>query len=301
MIDFSVFPRRNKTYDGTGGGKLSIDYNGELYMLKFPNAASNGRKRSGNNGCVSEHLGSRIFESVGIPAQKTLLGVYSTGEKNRIVVACEDFTRHGTVFQSFASLKNTVIDQVQSGTVTELSSIISSIDAQQAMDPEILKRFFWDMFIVDALIANRDRHNGNWGFIYNTRTDELDLAPVFDCAGCLFPQSDEELMGEVLSEQPELDARIYNIPTSAITQNGSRINYYNFITSLSDSGCCAALKRIVPSIDMGRINALIDAVPIIGDIQKDFYKTILAERKARILDKALSLLRSKERTGKLWL
>ena len=24
---------------------------------------------------------------------------------------------------------------------------------------------FWDMFIVDALIGNFDRHGGNWGFI----------------------------------------------------------------------------------------------------------------------------------------
>ena len=32
-----------------------------------------------------------------------------------------------------------------------------------------------DMFIVDALIGNWDRHNGNWGFLCNTTTDELHL------------------------------------------------------------------------------------------------------------------------------
>ncbi len=62
-----------------------------------------------------------------------------------------------------------------------------AMDEQQAIDSDALKRRFWDMFIVDALIGNWDRHNGNWGFLYNSRTDEMTLAPVFDCGSSLFP------------------------------------------------------------------------------------------------------------------
>ena len=36
MIDFSDYPVRNKTYAGANGSKISILYNDELYMLKFP-------------------------------------------------------------------------------------------------------------------------------------------------------------------------------------------------------------------------------------------------------------------------
>ena len=50
------------------------------------------------------------------------------------------------------------------------------------------------MFIVDALIGNWDRHNGNWGFLYNTVTDEIALAPGYDCGSCLFPQADEKII-----------------------------------------------------------------------------------------------------------
>ncbi len=37
---------------------------------------------------------------------------------------------------------------------------------------------FWDMFIVDALIGNFDRHGGNWGFI--KKDNQYRIAPVYD-------------------------------------------------------------------------------------------------------------------------
>ncbi len=84
------------------------------------------------------------------------------------------------------------------------------------------------MFIVDALIGNWDRHNGNWGFLYNNLTDELTLAPVFDCGSSLYPQADECIIDKILSNKNELNHRIFDIPLSAIMDNGKKINYFNF-------------------------------------------------------------------------
>ena len=53
------------------------------------------------------------------------------------------------------------------------------------------------MFVVDAFIGNWDRHNGNWGFLYNQETDKLEIAPIFDCGSSLFPQIDDELIKKV--------------------------------------------------------------------------------------------------------
>ena len=36
MIDFTDLPLRQKCYAGANGSKLSVLYNGEQYMLKFP-------------------------------------------------------------------------------------------------------------------------------------------------------------------------------------------------------------------------------------------------------------------------
>ena len=161
MIDFTNMPTRKKTYAGANGGKIAILYEGEQYMLKFPAPPKRNPEMSYANGCISEYLGSHIFDMVGIPTQKTLLGTYTVNGKEKVVVACKDFTTHDTVLQDFASLKNTLIDSTNNGYGTELPEILEAIRDQAAINPVELMRHFWDMFIVDAFIGNWDRHNGN--------------------------------------------------------------------------------------------------------------------------------------------
>ena len=296
MIDFTDLPVRNKTYAGANGSKISVLYNNELYMLKFPAVPAINKQMSYANGCVSEYLGCHIFESVGIPVQKTLLGTYTKNGKQKIVVACKDFTVGGLVLQDFASLKNTIIDSVHNGYGTELSDIVKTLEEQTAIDPKVLTEWFWDMFIVDALIGNWDRHNGNWGFLYNTVTDEITLAPVYDCGSCLFPQADEEIMQKTLDDPAELEVRIFERPLSGIKMNGQKIQYFKFISSLENEDCNKALKRILPKIDIEKIYKIIDETPFISDLQKEFYKTMLRERKERILDFSYQKLRKRERS-----
>lgn len=284
MIDFTNFPVRNKTYAGANGSKISVIYNNELYMIKFPAIPSINKEMSYANGCISEYLGCHIFDSIGIPVQKTLLGTYTINGKQKIVVACKDFTANGLVLQDFASLKNTIIDSVHNGYGTELSDIIKTLEEQTAVEPQKLIEWFWDMFIVDALIGNWDRHNGNWGFLYNIITDEISLAPIYDCGSCLFPQADEEIMQKILNSAAEREIRIFERPLSGIKINGQKIQYFKFISSLENRECNKALRRILPRIDMDKIYAIVEETPFISDLQKDFYNTMLRERKERILD-----------------
>lgn len=290
MIDFTNLPKRNKTYTGANGSKISVLYNNEQYMLKFPAALNKNKEMSYTNGCVSEYIGCHIYESVNIPVQETLLGIYRVKEKEKIVVACKDFTSSGIVLQDFASLKNTIIDSVHNGYGTELDDIMHAIDEQQAVPPEELREWFWDVFIVDAFIGNWDRHNGNWGFLYNVDTDEIKLAPIYDCGSCLYPQADEEIMEATLNDKKQRDMRVFSIPLSGIKVDGKKINYFDFISSLQNEDCNDALKRIVPKIDMNEINKIIDETPYTTDLQKRFYKTMLAERKSLILDFSLKKL-----------
>ena len=295
MLDFTSLPRRNKTYAGANGSKIAVVYDGELYMLKFPGAARLNQDLSYANGCISEYLGSHVFELAGISVQKTLLGTYTLNGKEKIVVACKDFTATGWVLQDFTSMKNTVLDSDSNGTGTELNDIVEAIDKQTMIDPAVLSRHFWDMFIVDALIGNWDRHNGNWGFLYNTVTDEVQLAPIFDCGSCLFPQADESIMRTVLEDPAEKELRIFERPLSAIRQDDQKINYFDFISSLKNPDCNAALKRIVPKLRQQDIRELVDNTPFISKLQKEFYCTMLSERKERILDYSLEKLLTKER------
>ena len=89
MIDFTNLPVRNKTYAGANGSKISVLYNNELYMLKFPAIPAINKEMSYANGCISEYLGCHIFESIGIPVQKTMLGTYTKNEKQKCIVRSE--------------------------------------------------------------------------------------------------------------------------------------------------------------------------------------------------------------------
>lgn len=290
MIDFSNLPVRKKAYGGANGSKLAIIYDDSLYMLKLPMRAWKNPNLSYANSCVSEYLGCHIFNMLGVKAQETLLGIYEYHGKVRNVVACKDFTSNNTLFLDFASVKNQIIDSASNGYGTELSDILDAIERQQVVDPEELQRHFWNMFVIDAFVGNWDRHNGNWGFIYNQVEDEMGIAPVFDCGSSLFPQIDDGLIEKVLSSKNEMNARVFDMPTSAILVNGKRGNYFEMMSSLKYDGCNRAIKRIVPKINLNQIGLLIDEVEQVSYLHKTFLKEILKLRKERLLDPVLAKL-----------
>jgi len=49
VIDFTGLPKRNKMYAGANGSKISVIYNGEQYMLKFPLLPTKNKEMSYSN------------------------------------------------------------------------------------------------------------------------------------------------------------------------------------------------------------------------------------------------------------
>lgn len=284
-IDFTNCRRLlGKAYNGANGKKIAIVFEGKQYMLKFPpSAAQKPIELSYTNSCISEHIGSSIFNMLGVDAQNTLLGTFDVNGKTKVVCACEDFTADGSILYDFCSIKNTIIDSEHNGTGTELSDIMESIEMQSFVNPKELMAHFWNVFVIDALLGNFDRHNGNWGFLFDRITDKCRIAPIFDCGSCLLPQADERIMKSVLANKDELNARIYVFPRSAIKQNGEKINYYDFISSMSNDYCNEAVIRIVPRIDLNQICDFIENVPYISELQKRFYRTYVTARYNEIL------------------
>lgn len=284
-IDFTNCKRIiGRAYNGANGKKIAVEYEGERYMLKFP---PSGNKKptelSYTNSSISEHIASSIFNMIGIKAQETLLGTFNVNGKVKIVCACKDFTDKNKILYDFCSIKNTVIDSEHNGTGTELSDVLETIEKQQFVNPKELLEHFWNVFVIDALLGNFDRHNGNWGFLFDEETQSSEIAPVFDCGSCLLPQADEKIMKAVLENEDELNARIFQFPTSAIKLNDRKINYYDFISSLKNENCNDAILRILPKIDIELINSFIDNTPYISDVQKNFYKTYINARYEKIL------------------
>lgn len=101
-------------------------------------------------------------------------------------------------------------------------------------------------------------------------------------------------MEKVLDDEQKINQRVYVFPTSAILENGKKISYFDYISSLKNEDCNKSLKRVAARIDMDKINRMIEETPAITQVQKDFYKVIIFERKTKILDYSIELLLKQE-------
>ena len=294
MIDFTNCKiNKFRYYGGKNGGKICIIYNNEEYMLKFPGMNEGVEEHEYSNSCISEYIACEIIRTLGLNVQKTILGTYSSQGNTKTVVACKDFTSYGKIFKQFAELKNSQIETSKNGYGTELSEVIETIEEQQIYDAKELKEFFWNMFIADTLVGNFDRHNENWGFLIDEEKQRVEIAPIYDCASCLYPQLTDERINEIINNQNELEARVYIFPTSALKIKGKKINYFGFITGLENEECNKALIRIFPKINLEKIYKIIDQTPYITDIRKEFYKKILNMRYNIILKNSYESLKNK--------
>lgn len=275
-----------KGYGGANGQKVAINIDNEIYMLKFPPIATKNNQLSYANSNISEHVGSTIFNILGIKAQITSLHTAIVKGKEKIVVACKDFTQDGSSLYEFSKIKNGCIDSSKNGAGTELSEILDAINEQSFIDSTKLTKFFWDMFIVDAYLGNFDRHNGNWGLL--VKDNVVSIAPVYDCGSCLFPQMDEETMKHVLNSQQEFNTRIYNYPTSQVKYNDKKINYYEFLNTTTDLNVLQSIKKIseLIQINENKIFDFIQNEKLISPLQKEFYCKMLDKRNTLIIKPA---------------
>ena len=284
MVDFTNCKINNyKYYGGKNGGKICIVYNNENYMLKFPSINEGISEHGYSNSCISEYIVCNIFKIMGLNTQDTILGMYNLNGNEKIVVACKDFTSNDNVLKQFAELKNSQIETSKNGYGTELSEVLETIENQVIYDTNKLKEFFWQMFIADSFVGNFDRHNGNWGFLINENLKKIEIAPIYDCASCLYPQLTDEMIKGIINNDEEMEARVYIFPTSSLKINDKKINYFEYISSLKNEDCNKALLKLFPKIDLKKINTIIDETPSISNIRKEFYKKILKLRYEIIL------------------
>lgn len=281
MTDYSKYPDGGRYYSGVER-KKSILINGNAYFVKFQKNSRDGLRLNH----ISEFLGSHIFSMLGIEAQETQLGLY--GKENIVVI--KDFLDEDEVFVPFNGVGDSSLEQDKEKYQYSYEDIIGMLkDNMKLTDVEQTIDLFWDMFIVDALIANFDRHGSNWGFI--KKNNKYRLSPIFDNGSSLFPQlNTDEKIKAVLADKAEIDKRIYEFPTSQVKYEGKKSSYYDIISGLAFEECNKALVRITERVDLNRINKLIDSIEDISDLRREFYKTILKERFEKILLKSYNKL-----------
>lgn len=139
ILDLRECPKSGLFYGGRAGQKEGILVEGEPWIAKYPRTTRDLRGRhlpSCTSSPVSEHVGSRVYASLGIPAQVTELG-YRSG---KIVCACKDFTFPDARLFEFNEIKNSLSDEDEGfssapsdGESVYLSDVLAAIEASELL------------------------------------------------------------------------------------------------------------------------------------------------------------------------
>ena len=273
MIDFTNAIEEFNNYKGSEKKKTLI-YKNRKYLVKFPDPVREKNKNiSYINNAFSEYIGSNIFNIVGFKTQNTILGTYEYNGKEKIVCACEDFTDNENILYEFENLA--LSTNPDKKIETELNDIMEVIEENKMINEQSTKQKFWDMFVIDSLIGNTDRHNENWGFLINKNTGKVEFSPIYDCGSCLNPMIEDKEIKEIN------EAEIRNLAVncySCLKENGKKINYMTYIKENKNEECNKAIKRIFRKINIDEIKNFITNIECITDIRKKFYKTIIEQR-----------------------
>ena len=284
-MDYSKFRENGRFYSGSEH-KIGITIEGKDWILKFQKNSEIGPLMNH----LSEYIGSHIFQMIGLSTQNTALGTYKGAE----VVVMEDFTGNGFLFVPFNDIGDSTLEKDKELFHYSYEDIMAMLEENKKLtDVEETISIFWEMFLIDALIGNFDRHGGNWGFL--KKDNKYVLAPIFDNGSCLFPRLNSDAACQaVLSDPSEIERRTLVFPTSQIRLGNRKSSYYDVISSLRFPECNQALRVIFPKINLGKINSFVESMVVCSPTRKAFYKTILKERYEKLLKEPYEKLCSKE-------
>ena len=298
IYDFdNIREDRTRRYGGMAGQKLGIILNNENWFLKFPKNIRNfdNVELSYATTPLSEYLGSKIYESIGLEVHQTELGI----KDGKLVVACKDFLKENERLDEFRVIKNDYIKNLEeeisnlssSGSGTDLEEIILVMEKNLLFKemPELKERFY-DMFIIDCLISNNDRNNGNWGVIVNTKEKTTKLAPIYDNGSAFNNKSSDTQLINILNDEEKFKNSAYNSAISVFRLDGKLLNPLKYIESLKNDDLNQAILRIVPKINLDKIRNIFKDIPqeennitIMSNIQREFYLKVMEYRYENVL------------------
>jgi len=268
--------------------KASVIYDKRRYMIKYSEKTDTGNddlKTSYSNSPYSEYISCHIIGSIGMPVQKTLLGLY----RGKTAVACEDFMQDFPAsyqLQEFSYLENSFPEPITIDRTPYIGNVNAIFDRHPLLENfgDEARGRYWDVFVCDALTGNFDRHSGNWGYIVDLASEKIFNAPVYDCGSSLFPALAEEKMQEEMDNAEHMRNRLYVYPRAALLdEDKKKIIYHDYLLNSGNPDCDAALLRVVPKISLDAISEIINTAPGLSEVQKEFYNRVTCERYSHIL------------------
>lgn len=239
------------TTDGWLKKKWIID-NGSRYLIK----SGSGREKQEP---LNEALASEICERMGFPHVRYELDWLNENPVSR----CADFIDENTEFIPAAYIAKTLKQENNKSLYQHFLSCCNALEIPNVR--EQLK----NMLALDFLIANSDRHWGNFGAIRNADTlDWIGTAPIFDCGTAMF--HDRSINQKTVANAPAKPFRKTHDEQIKLIEDLSRFDVNKLIGI--ESFWRELLKK-TPNIDEGRKEQLCTAlsmrVEMLGEIVEE--------------------------------
>ena len=297
IVELDKYPLsdRNGTYGGQAGSKEGILIDGDYWIVKYPKSTKGmrGPLTSYTTAPLSEYIGSNVYKILGIDVHETMLGI----RNDKLVVACKDFCKTEGALREIRTVKNVYNKELNDLLEENLSSTSEShlVDIRDILihlkyNPVLqnipnVKNRFWQQIIVDALINNNDRNNGNWGILYEN--DIYKLAPVFDNGAAFSNKLPDTKLNEYLLDTDKFLSSMNNSRTSysiAVKSSDNTVEiqpiFIKDLHKISASSFYEAVIDMVPIINqkMNEIERFINDIPnnykdinVCSEIRKQFY------------------------------
>lgn len=275
MLDVSDVTSNGKTYNGNTK-KFGITMDGVDYIIKFP--------KGEDMSVYCEYIASRFIQALGINCHTVRLALY----KNIVVDMIQDFTS-GTnlTLHSFKDTKQSSEDtdlNYKEYTYDDVLYLIDKYLKMSSINKVLAKQQFWDMFICDAIIGNRDRHWGNWGYLSNGL--EYSFAPLYDNGAGLFPNVNlviDQYMDAKYRYQFLYD-RVFVFPASLFKirkpDRSYRSNYAEMFSNLSINNLFAERVNVIKNnfnyfrvFDL--ISKIVSDVPLALEYRRFYIEIVL--------------------------
>lgn len=296
-IDLQISSENLLTYGGMAGKKKGITIHGENYIIKYTKSLKDRKNTvlSYSNAPICEYIGSHIYNILGINSHKTYLPVENSIHSDKMVI-CKDFTDIPNIilteFREFRATDNNDPYEEKyptNGRGTEFTDILYTIDNHQVLNiiPNI-KEHFWKMFVVDAIIGNGDRNNGNWGVLVDATKGKLPvkIAPIYDNGACFYPSWDENKMIKYLSDKDLFNTIAYKGFSNCYIRNGHRLNPFHVIMEKQHIECNEIVCKISENFPFQTIYEMIDELvdnQRLSSIYGTFIKNLIDSRMNNIL------------------
>lgn len=221
--------KNSKKYDGNTD-KFGITMNNIDYIVKYP-------KEKGDTSIFSEYVASNFIRGLGYNGHETFLAK----DEGNIVVLLKDFTNLGEYLRSYKDTNQSSEDTLITNKYYTYDDVLYMIKKHTKLSDEQKKNCliqFWQMYMCDAILANRDRHHGNWGYIRGK--SGYRIAPIYDNGSSLYPDVSKKLDLYKSNRKKFLEERSEKFPASLLCiyddnlKRNRRTNYYEMVGILDN-------------------------------------------------------------------